>query len=97
MIPKSFTDNLLKKIRLEDLVSEYAELVPIGQQYRGACPFHDDKNSFNVSADKQIWKCFKCNRGGNAISFIMEIQKKSFPLAARFLCERLKIEMPDPD
>ncbi|MEQ7802147.1 CHC2 zinc finger domain-containing protein [Pedobacter sp. ASV1-7] len=94
MIPDAFKETLLRKIDLTDLVSEYVDLYPIGGQMQGLCPFHPDtKSTFNVSTDKQIFKCFKCGKGGNAIGFIMEIKQLNYPQAIRLLADKLGVEV----
>ena len=98
MIPKEFVNSLLAKTDIAELVSEFIELTPIGSQLRGYCPFcSSNKPLFNVSIDKQIYKYFGCNQGGNALSFVIEIKKLVYPKAVRFLAERLQIEMPSED
>lgn len=73
-----------------DVVSEYVVLRKRGKDYLGVCPFHDEKTpSFSVSPTKQMYYCFGCQAGGNAIKFLMDIQKRSFAdvvldLAARY-------------
>lgn len=95
MIPKEFVNSLLAKTDIAELVSEFTELTPIGSQLRGYCPFCSSKKPlFNVSVDKQIYKCFSCSQGGNALSFVIETKKLVYPKAVKFLAERLRIEMP---
>ena len=65
-----------------------------GRSMRGLCPFHPDRSpSFYVSPERQTYHCFGCGAGGNAISFVMEIEKLEFPEAIRFLARRLGIEV----
>lgn len=93
MIPKNFVQEVTRKSAIESIVSEYVDLTPMGAQSNGICPFC--KNSgFSVSTDKQIYKCFKCGKGGGAISFVQEIEKKSFPVAISFLADKLGLEVP---
>jgi DNA primase len=55
-----------------------------GRSYVALCPFHDDKNpSLNISKEKQIFKCFVCGTGGNAITFVEKYEKISFEEAVR--------------
>ncbi|MBO7484587.1 MAG: DNA primase [Spirochaetaceae bacterium] len=61
------------------LVGEYVHLQKKGSNYWGCCPFHNEKTpSFAVSADKRIFHCFGCGKGGSVINFYMEIEKASF-------------------
>lgn len=95
MIPKIFIDELLHKVDIELIVSSCVELVPNGAQLRGICPFcQSNKPMFTLSVNKQIYKCFKCGRGGNAIKFIVDIEKKTFPEAIYFLATKLDMEVP---
>jgi DNA primase len=65
-----------------DVISEYVELKRVGSQWMGRCPFHDDKTpSFSVSGEKGLYHCFGCGASGDAIKFIMEIEKLSYPEA----------------
>lgn len=75
-------DIVLKQVDIVQIVSQYISLTKRGKDYVGICPFHDDTSpSFHVSSEKQICKCFACNEGGNAISFIQKIEKCDFKTA----------------
>ncbi|MDB4918045.1 CHC2 zinc finger domain-containing protein [Mucilaginibacter sp.] len=96
MIPKAFIDTVLQETDIAELIGRYIDLIERGQGLAGECPFDGgSKPSFTVSPDKQIWKCFNCNKGGNAIKFVIEIEKLSFPDAVRFLAKRLDLEVPE--
>ncbi len=94
MIPQEFIGGLLQKADIGTIITERVEIVPIGAQLRGRYPFCNSNQVFNVSVDKQIYKCFKCNRGGNFIKFIQEIERTSFPNAIRALAAKLDLQMP---
>lgn len=67
------------RIDVVDVVSEHIALKKSGRNYWGCCPFHKEKTpSFSVNPDKGIFKCFGCGEGGDAISFLMKINNKSF-------------------
>ncbi|MFY8148191.1 MAG: DNA primase [Prochlorococcaceae cyanobacterium] len=62
-----------------DVVGEHVVLKKKGREFVGICPFHDDKSpSMTVSPAKQFYYCFSCGAGGNAIKFLMELQRQSF-------------------
>ena len=62
----------------------------------GLCPFHSEKTpSFSVNPSKGIFKCFGCGKGGNAISFIMEIEHLNYPEAIRHLASIYGVEVPE--
>lgn len=77
-----------------DVVSEFVSLRKVGANYRGLCPFHDDKSpSFYVSPSRGICHCFACGKGGNAAGFIMEHEQMSYPEALRWLARKYNIEI----
>lgn len=79
-----------------DLVSEFVTLQKTGKNYRGLCPFHQEKTpSFFVSPEKNISKCYGCGEGGNPINFYRKIKNISFQEAAYELAKRAGIEMKD--
>jgi len=75
-----------------DVVSEYVVLRKRGKDFLGLCPFHDEKSpSFSVSPTKQMYYCFGCQAGGNAIKFVMELSKRSFPEVVLDLARRYQV------
>lgn len=94
-----FGDDFKEQVRaatnIVDLVSESVALNPNGRDYKGLCPFHDDKNpSFNVYPDRQSYRCWVCNVGGDCFTWVMEIEKVAFPEALERLARRANIELP---
>jgi DNA primase len=82
---------------LVDLVSETVSLKPLhgGRSYVGLCPFHEDHNpSFNVYPDRQSYRCWVCDEGGDCFSWVMKIEKVSFPEAVENLARRARLEIP---
>ncbi len=76
------------------LISQYVSLRKSGQNHVGLCPFHSEKTpSFAVSPAKQIFHCFGCHVGGDALSFLMKMEGQTFPQAVRSLAERLGIKL----
>lgn len=82
-------DEIKAKLDIVDIIGEYLSLKAVGSNFRGLCPFHNEKTpSLMVSPDKQIWRCFGCGKGGDLISFIMNIEGLDFIEALKFLAPR---------
>lgn len=91
-IPDELIDTVLKRHDIVDIVGRYVSLAKQGKNHRGLCPFHSEKTpSFNVTQDKQIFKCFGCGKGGNLIQFVMAIENLTFPEAVRMLAEEINL------
>lgn len=94
-IPRLHPDTIEEvklKADIVDVVSEYVVLRKRGKDYVGLCPFHDEKSpSFSVSPTKQMYYCFGCNAGGNAITFLRELGKRSFSDVVLDLARRYQI------
>ena len=96
LIPDSVIDELLTRADIESVVSRYVLLKRQGANLVGLCPFHSEKTpSFSVNPSKNIYKCFGCGKGGNAIRFIMEIEHLNYPEAIRFLGPLYGVEIPE--
>lgn len=78
-----------------ELIGSYLPLKPSGGgSFKALCPFHGERTpSFHVSADKQIWHCFGCSKGGDCFAFVMEMDGMDFPEALRYLGEKVGIEV----
>lgn len=91
-IPEEKISEILNTSNIVDIVSESVILKRSGRNYFGLCPFHSEKTpSFSVNPDKQIFHCFGCSAGGNALSFVMKYQGISFPEAASMVARRYNI------
>ncbi len=85
--------DILDKLDIVDVVSEYVELERKGKNYFGVCPFHDDNNpSMSVSPQRQMYKCFSCGAGGDAINFVKEIENISFQESLAKLASSVGVE-----
>jgi DNA primase len=74
-----FIEEVNQRTDLVDIISGHIELKKRGKEYLGLCPFHDEKTpSFSVSPTKKLAYCFGCSWGGNAIKFLMELNRVSF-------------------
>lgn len=96
MIPQVTIDRIIDSANIVDVVAEYVTLRRAGANYKGLCPFHDDKTpSFHVSPSKGICKCFACGEGGNAVQFIMKMEQLSYVEALKHLGKRYGIEIEE--
>ncbi len=86
----------MEATNIVDVVSEFVSLRKTGVNYKGLCPFHDDKTpSFIVSPSKGICHCFACGKGGNAVNFLMEHEQITYPEALRWLANKYHIEIKE--
>lgn len=94
-IPRLHPDTIEEvKLRADivDVVSEYVVLRKRGKDFVGLCPFHDEKSpSFTVSQNKQMYFCFGCQAGGNAIKFLMDLSKRHFAEVVLDLARRYQV------
>ena len=96
MIDKATIDKIMDAANIVDVVSEFVALRKAGVNYKGLCPFHDEKTpSFMVSPSKGYCHCFSCGKGGNAVGFIMEHEQMTYPAALRWLAKKYNIEIHD--
>lgn len=96
MIPRQVIDQIINTARIEEVIGEYVTLKRSGQNYKALSPFVDEKTpSFMVSPAKQIFKDFSSGKGGNVVSFLMELEQFSYPEALRFLAKKYNIELPE--
>ena len=79
-----------------EVVSEFVTLRKSGSNYKGLCPFHDEKTpSFYVSPARGTCHCFGCGKGGNPVGFIMEHEQMTYPEALRWLARKYHIEIKE--
>ena len=91
-IPEEKIQDIKDQLDIVNIISDYVELKPSGQNYIGLCPFHNEKTpSFTVSRSKGIFHCFGCGVGGDAITFIMKKENMNYVEAIHFLADKLGI------
>ena len=96
MIDRATVDKIMDAVNIVDVVGEFVNLRKSGVNYKGLCPFHDDKTpSFMVSPARQICKCFACGEGGNAVNFLMKHEQITYPEALRWLAKKYNIEIQE--
>ena len=79
--PKSI-EKLKNQIDIVDIIEHFLQVKKMGANYKCVCPFHDDRNpSMSISQSKQIFHCFACKAGGDAIKFVMDYEKLTYPEA----------------
>ncbi|MCX7816954.1 MAG: DNA primase [Syntrophales bacterium] len=95
-IPDSILEEVRNRVNIEDVVSPYVTLKKAGKNLVGLCPFHrENKPSFTVNPEKQIFYCFGCGEGGDAINFLMRVNGVSFTEAIRELARITGVVLPD--
>ena len=96
MIDRATVERIMEAANIVDVVSEFVTLRKSGANYKGLCPFHDEKTpSFHVSPSRGICHCFGCGKGGNAVGFIMEHEQMTYPEALRWLAAKYHIEIQE--
>ena len=88
-------EEIKERADIVNIVSRYVTLKRIGQNYRGLCPFHPEKTpSFFVNPTLGIFKCFGCDKGGDVIKFVQEIEHISFKEALEKLAKEVGVTLP---
>ncbi len=98
LYPQYFIDDLRDRADLVRVIQPYVrDLKKKGANWMGCCPFHQEKTpSFSVSPSKGFYKCFGCGKGGNAYTFLMEMEGLNFPEAVQRVAEMSGIPLPEP-
>lgn len=96
MIDRATIEKIKDAANIVDVVGEFVTLRKSGANYKGLCPFHNEKTpSFYVSPARGTCHCFGCGKGGNPISFIMEHEQMTYPEALRWLANKYHIEIKE--
>ena len=95
MIPDDVIAEVLRRTDIVELIGGYLPLKAAGRTHKALCPFHTEKTpSFVVNPERQIFHCFGCGEGGDAIAFLVKHERLSFLEAVRFLAERAGVSLP---
>ena len=98
MISKETIEEILARTDIEPLISSYVSLKRAGDTYKGLCPFHSEKSpSFTVYPRTSSFYCFGCGMGGDAVTFIKQMEHLDYPDALQFLARRAGITIVDDD
>ncbi len=98
MIDRDTINRILDALKIEEVIGDFVSLRRKGSNWWGLCPFHPDRNpSMAVSSAKNLFKCFSCGKGGNAISFVMEHERMSYPEALRYIAAKYNIEVVEKE
>lgn len=98
MIAQKTIQEVYDTAKVEEVVGDFVSLKRRGANLLGLCPFHHEKTpSFTVSPSKNLYKCFGCGKGGNAVNFIIEHENLTFPEAVRYLARKYSIEVEEKE
>ena len=94
--PEEVVEQVISSNDIVDIIGSYVHLKKSGASYMGLCPFHNEKTpSFSVHPGKQVFHCFGCGEGGNALTFLMKYENYSFQEALKVLADRAGIKLPE--
>lgn len=98
MISRDTIDKIFEAARIEEVVSDFVQLKKAGSSLKGLSPWANEKTpSFFVSPTKGIFKDFSSGKGGNAVSFLMELELMTYPEALRYLANKYQIEIEEKE
>ena len=98
MITQKTVQEILSVVRIEDIVGDFVTLKRKGANMGGLCPFHNEKTpSFNVNPVRNIFKCFGCGEGGDAVSFLMKHENISYPESLRYIAKKYNIAVEETE
>ena len=95
-IPDEIIQRVRDRVDMVGTVGRFVTLKKSGRNYKGLCPFHDEKTpSFHVNPERQSFHCFGCQEGGSAFTFLMKMENLTFPESVRVLAREYGIEVPE--
>lgn len=94
-VPDALIQKMQADVDIVAIIGKHTSLKKRGNEFVGCCPFHQEKTpSFSVNPQKNMYHCYGCGKGGNAITFLMEYEKHDFVSALRFLADATGHELP---
>ncbi len=94
--PDAWMEQFYSQLDIVQIVSSYVPLKRNGKRYLGLCPFHREKTpSFSVTPDRNLYYCFGCKAGGNAVQFVMAMEHLGYMEAVRYLAEKMHMPLPE--
>ena len=98
LIDRKTIDAVYRAVNIVDVVEDFVTLKKSGNNYKGLCPFHDEKTpSFVVTPSKGICHCFGCHKGGTAINFLMQLNNWTYPETIKWLAKKYNIEVVESE
>lgn len=98
LIDQKTIDEIYSRADIVEVVSEFVSLRKAGANYKGLCPFHNERTpSFSVSPSRGICHCFSCGKGGNVVHFLMEHEQMSYPETLRWLAKKYNITIKEKE
>ncbi|MCU9931415.1 CHC2 zinc finger domain-containing protein [Mycoplasmopsis felis] len=93
-IPTELYNSIISQVNIVDIISNFVSLSKKGNNYVGLCPFHQDSSpSFMVNPTKNIYKCFPCGKGGDAIKFLRDKENMSFIQSLEYIANQLGMDV----
>jgi len=87
---------ILDRVDIVDFLSRYMQLKRSGKNYKGLCPFHNEKTpSFFVSSDEQLYNCFGCDAGGSVITFVSEMENLGFIDTIEYIADEINLDLTE--
>lgn len=98
MIDKETVDRIYAAADIVEVISDFVTLKKKGASYQACCPFHNERTpSFIVTPAKGLFKCFGCGKAGNAVTFVMEHEKMTYPEALKYVAKKYGIEVHEKE
>ena len=95
-IPQDSISEILNKVEIQKVASEYLKLIKTGRSYKALCPFHGEKTpSFHIDPQKGLFYCFGCHTGGTVVDLLMQLEGFTFPETIKHLAQKVGVTIPE--